>query len=489
MYNQATFPSEVCHAVQTASRTRRFFSIACVLGLAALAFGAATVNQLNNRGIEAMQRSAFPEAVDAFQQAQRLLPTDETLRANERMARNAWGIALGAEGKFEQGERELATALAGDPANEMVGTNLAILRTNWAMTLMQEGRFDAAEKMFYKAYSSAPEKEFSEIDARRSQNMTLEAQAQRKAGRDETARARLQSALEVDPDNVAALLDAAEMDYEAGDTNGALEKWLRAQALKPDIENLAPHIEKVKRESQTEQNFQTRSSSHFTVAFEGEAARAVAANALRILDTAYAQVGAELKFHPQRKLNVVLYTPEQYKTVTAAPHWTGALYDGKIRVPIPNKALDQQELDQLTHSLRHEFVHAIVHQVGGADIPSWFNEGVAMYFEGDAQQRRAQFADFARLALDDADRFGAISIMQLPEQFTDIADETAARRAYTLSRTFVLWLGLEQRPYRFKEVLELAKSGKTLDEAIAQVYGQPLDQLEQAFYDALTSRR
>lgn len=464
-------------------RIWRILSILFVLGAGAVAVGAMSARELNNKGLEAMERNAFAEAIESFRLAQRILPSDATLRKNEMMAHNAWGVTLGNEGRHEEGERELLIALKAEPENPMVAANLSVLRTNWAMAMMEQAQHETAEKMFYKAYETATGDDFREIDIRRSQNLTAFAQLERKARRDAQALDRLRSALEIDPENVVALLDSADIYYDLGDNLAALDHWTRAEKLKPDIPNLAQRIDKVLRESRTEQNFSVRANTRFAISYETEAARVLAEHTLAVLEEAYNQIGAELKFHPQRRLNVVLYTPEQYKTVTAAPHWAGAVYDGKIRVPIPRKQLDAFELRQLRESLRHEYTHALIHEAAGESIPSWFNEGIAMYFELEPDKRRPQLGEDAQEIWRSLGVRGVVPIMQLPERFTEIEDESSARHAYLLARAFVTWLGEKYRPYRFTAVLESVKSGTELDAAIEAIYGEPTSKLENMFYD------
>ena len=60
------------------------------------------------------------------------------------------------------------------------------------------------------------------------------------------------------------------------------------------------------------------------------------------------------------------------------PSWTAASYDGRIRVPIRG-ALDQSE--RLERVLAHEYVHAVVAMLGGRNVPTWMNEGLAEVLE------------------------------------------------------------------------------------------------------------
>ena len=58
----------------------------------------------------------------------------------------------------------------------------------------------------------------------------------------------------------------------------------------------------------------------------------------------------------------------------------GAVYDGKIRVPIRDKAGNILPEDELTRRLYHEYTHVIVRSWAGDKVPWWFNEGLAETF-------------------------------------------------------------------------------------------------------------
>jgi hypothetical protein len=66
--------------------------------------------------------------------------------------------------------------------------------------------------------------------------------------------------------------------------------------------------------------------------------------------------------------------------------WADGLFDpvlGRIQVPAQDALADRA---WLTRVLRHEFVHALLHdQLGSADstVPTWLNEGLAMELSGD----------------------------------------------------------------------------------------------------------
>ena len=64
--------------------------------------------------------------------------------------------------------------------------------------------------------------------------------------------------------------------------------------------------------------------------------------------------------------------------MTHAPSWTGALNDGKLRIPL--QGLDSVTSD-LARILKHELAHSFVNQLSMRRCPTWLNEGIAQAME------------------------------------------------------------------------------------------------------------
>ena len=61
-----------------------------------------------------------------------------------------------------------------------------------------------------------------------------------------------------------------------------------------------------------------------------------------------------------------------------APSWSGAVNDGKLRIPV--QGVDSVTSD-LAHVLKHELAHSFINQLTGGRCPQWLNEGVAQALE------------------------------------------------------------------------------------------------------------
>jgi hypothetical protein len=71
---------------------------------------------------------------------------------------------------------------------------------------------------------------------------------------------------------------------------------------------------------------------------------------------------------------VLLYTRSDYSNVTGSPDWSGALYDGKIRLPLAGV---ESMHDQFVALLYHEYMHVLIHFLAKNQAPVWLNEGLA----------------------------------------------------------------------------------------------------------------
>jgi hypothetical protein len=76
--------------------------------------------------------------------------------------------------------------------------------------------------------------------------------------------------------------------------------------------------------------------------------------------------------------------------ITRAPAWAGALYDGRIRVPVQGLTAVNEDLSRdLKHELTHSFIAQKTHAVCMAlsascaiKAPTWLQEGMAQMMEG-----------------------------------------------------------------------------------------------------------
>ena len=194
------------------------------------------------------------------------------------------------------------------------------------------------------------------------------------------AKPKLRHALDVNPRFTPASLLLGEIVYREGDLDAAIKTYEAALALSPGNPDLSTRLHQWRQEADVHSTLVERRQDRFRVMFEGRSDAALAAHATDALNTAFWRVGQELRAYPVNPIQVILYTEKQFRDITRAPEWSGGVYDGRIRIPLAGATRSLPLLDRV---LVHELTHAIIAAISGRRIPSWLNEGLAQYFEGE----------------------------------------------------------------------------------------------------------
>jgi hypothetical protein len=127
--------------------------------------------------------------------------------------------------------------------------------------------------------------------------------------------------------------------------------------------------------------------------------------------------------YPKRNIEIILYETQQFRKATKyAPEWAQGLFDGRIRIPVYSQQIDRSEVRaSIKKVLRHELAHAVLAQMTDIrQLPSWFNEGFAQYFE------TSEHTAF----LFDAKKSTFLSSALLQKDYSKLIDSASARQSY-----------------------------------------------------------
>jgi tetratricopeptide (TPR) repeat protein len=274
---------------------------------------------------------------------------------------------------------------------------------------------------------------------------------------DKYAERELKLVTELAPKEATAYQVLGELYYRKDDLETAVSYWEKAAVLNPSNAALRTRLERVRKEQRAEKDFNRDVTSHFLIKYEGrekiEAGRIV----LRVLEDAYGVVGRALSYYPDREIQVILYSGQQFQEVTDAPGWSGGIFDGKIRMPVGGI---EEETAGLKRLLYHEYTHAVVHAIT-LRVPTWLNEGLAQYFEGreiDGREREL----LRKIA-----RAGKLpSLANLEGSFMGLSGGQA-EHAYLFSLSAVQYMVDSFGMYRVKAVLDGLATGAGVDKAIS----------------------
>ena len=161
-------------------------------------------------------------------------------------------------------------------------------------------------------------------------------------------------------------------------TKEAVAAWKHSLELRPDPA-VEQYLEKAQREQNAETDFAQRESSHFVLHYEGkQTSEMFRGQILAALESDYDDLARDLGTPPRDNILVTLYTEQAFFDVTRAPSWTGALNDGKLRIPISGLNSMTSELARV---LKHELAHSFINQISAGRCPPWLHEGIAQMLE------------------------------------------------------------------------------------------------------------
>jgi tetratricopeptide (TPR) repeat protein len=188
-----------------------------------------------------------------------------------------------------------------------------------------------------------------------------------------------QHAAQIAPGSADAIAMLGFVQFASDHTPEAIRSWKKSLALRPDA-IVSQYLARAERELSAESDFSQRENTHFNLHFEGnETSDTFRRDLLATLDREYEEVAADLGYSPRNTIAVTLYTQQAFLDVTRAPAWSGAINDGKLRIPINGM---QSVTPDLARILKHELTHSFISQMSGNRCPTWLNEGIAQIEEG-----------------------------------------------------------------------------------------------------------
>ena len=188
----------------------------------------------------------------------------------------------------------------------------------------------------------------------------------------------LQKFLKLFPNNPDLLALAGTAAYKSDNVRLALQYWKESLDLKAD-----PMVDRsynaALRESQNDKSAEKKYGTRFLLRYDGAVADPETAGAmLAILEQEFSRITFQLGCHAEERIVTIVQSREAYLKTTGAPGWSGGGYDGKIHIPILDRAQASARTRQL---FAHELVHACLANIG--QWPAWLHEGLAQRISGE----------------------------------------------------------------------------------------------------------
>ena len=182
-------------------------------------------------------------------------------------------------------------------------------------------------------------------------------------------------------------------------------------------------------------------------------------------------------------IDIYIYadTNDLQDAILYEPSWTGgqAFPDHDIVI----LGISPSDLDCGRDAIVHELTHVLVgHQTFSClgDVPTWLNEGLAVYSEGELDSS-------AQRQLDEAIRFDTLlTVRSLSGGFSEVADK--ANLSYNQSYSLTKFLIESYAQEKMTELLLSLRDGLSIEAALLQTYGFDIDGLENSWRQAIGAK-
>jgi tetratricopeptide (TPR) repeat protein len=372
--------------------------------------------------------------------------------------------------RANDGDWKAATALMREarqlePANDLYRANLQAVLINGAFADLSAEHFREAIPRFTEALALGDRGEI-----RRGLGY-----AYYRVSEPEQARANLEKAIDQGAGDAETYLTLGRIHLDRHDQTKALAMLEKAVEAGADQPGLADTIARLKRDAEAEADYHALGSSHFVIKIEGREDTEAARTVLNALEDAYRRVGARFAYYPLERLEVVLYPDQTFREVTGSPHWSGGIYDGRIKMPVGGLARGSE---RLARTVRHEYAHAAIVTLSKGKAPVWLNEGLAQVAEETTDDGRT---NRLRMAVADG---SLLTLADLESGFTRF-DRDQASLAYSQAYFASKYLLDQKGGYNVRRLLEAMATADTIDAAFRQALAMPYPEFERHMLAAL----
>ena len=201
-----------------------------------------------------------------------------------------------------------------------------------------------------------------------------------------------------------------------------------------------------------------------------------------VCEQGLARLVEDIGAYPERPIKIYVYasSSDLQGGMVFPQEWTGGV--AFTEFSIIAIGISPARLDWGKRALVHELTHLVVHQAVFSpygQLPTWLDEGLAMYNEGELE---AHFQSRLQTAIQSGE---LISVRSLCSPFSAQTDR--AYLSYAQSYSLVAYLLDSYGQDSMLELLTLFRQGRTYDGALVEVYGFDIDGLDSDWRASLAS--
>ncbi len=197
---------------------------------------------------------------------------------------------------------------------------------------------------------------------------------------------------------------------------------------------------------------------------------------LAAAQTGLARLKNDAGLQPEKPIHLYIYanTEDMKDAILYEPSWTGGMAFPEYDIVIIG--ISPSDLEWGRSTIAHELTHVLVGHLTFSclgDVPTWLNEGLAVYGEGGLDSA-------SQNQLDQAIRSDQLlTVRSLSAGFSEIPDK--AYLSYSQSYSIVAFLIETYGQEKMNALLTALRNGMTIDDALLSIYGFDVEGLEDAW--------
>ena len=207
----------------------------------------------------------------------------------------------------------------------------------------------------------------------RNLSIALAREANDMSGDEASAIRLLTESLQIWPKNTEGLDGLSTILFRAARYKDALDHALVLQEMMPDRSDLAQYVRHLQKKVADERGMSSEKGDYFRLLYSDEKRLEYEGEILSILQAQLDSLSVALGIFPDKPVDVLLLTEDLGTRADPLDSFLEGLYDGQIRLYLGDGIDDTQKL---ILTVRHEMVHALLHQ-GVGNLPGWVQEGLA----------------------------------------------------------------------------------------------------------------
>lgn len=292
----------------------------------------------------------------------------------------------------------------------------------------------------------------------------------------------LRRALTLDSQDAELYPWLAGAEYWLDDLEDAAITIERGLTVAPSSPELLSLRARVTQELQQSASMAMSASRNFQIRFKSVDDPNVGRSVLGICEGAHEEYTPVLGALPS-PVRIIVHGEDEYRALVGTGWMLGHFSEAERRIHVPVKNLDQHLAD-VTETIRHELVHAMVDS-RTSNCPRWLHEGLAQNFSGEVAAGRVERA---RRGLAQAVQEGKMPSLQALEAGWDanMANPDFATMFYLIAHAFVRHLMDRKGLEVVGEILKGMESGQTAESAIGAAMGAGFAEVEEEWHASLS---